>query len=61
MDPLRELTMGFGMALFANQKAAAYFAALTDEQQSFLVEQTHQIHSKQEMRAFVDHLPQKLS
>ena len=57
MDPLRELPMGFGMALFQNQQAAKYFSTLTETQKQAVISQTHQITSTEQMKAFVDNLP----
>lgn len=59
MDPLRDLPMGFGMALFQDQAAAAYFAGLPEPERRAILNQTHAIHSKQEMRAFVHDLPKR--
>lgn len=53
MDPMRELPMGLGMALCANQRAADCFARMTPEQQRQVIEGTHRIQSSAEMRAYV--------
>lgn len=53
MDPMRELPMGLGMALCANQKAADCFARMSPEEQRQVIEGTHQIQSRAEMRAYV--------
>jgi hypothetical protein len=50
--------MGFGMALFQNPSAAEYFESLTVPQRMQIINQTHQITSKQEMQEFVKNLPQ---
>ena len=44
------------MALAQRSEAMQRFCALTDEEQRMVIDHTHQIHSKQEMQAFVDHL-----
>lgn len=48
--------MGLGMALAENLDALNYFASLSHQQQQTVIDHTHQIRSKQEMRSFVDHL-----
>lgn len=53
MDPMRELPMGLGMALCANQQAADCFAQMSPEEQQQVIEGTHQIQSRAEMRAYV--------
>lgn len=52
-----EIPMGLGMALAENLNAMEYFASLSPAQQRAIIEHTHQIRSKQEMRAFVQSLP----
>lgn len=59
MDPFRDLPMGFGMALLQNPSSSQYFESLNRDRQRALVEQTHQIRSKSEMKAFVDDLPNR--
>lgn len=51
-----EIPMGLGMALARNPEAMQRFGTLTGEQQRQIIEQTHNIGSKQEMRAFVEQL-----
>ena len=53
---MEDLPLGFGMALAQRSEAMQRFCALTDEEQRMVIDQTHQIQSKQEMQAFVDHL-----
>lgn len=53
---MEDLPLGFGMALAQRSEAMQRFCALTDEEQRMVIDHTHQIHSKQEMQAFVDHL-----
>ncbi|MEG0541836.1 MAG: hypothetical protein RR461_00895 [Angelakisella sp.] len=57
MDPLSELPMGFGMALLQNYEAARFFDSCTEAQKQAILAQVHMIQSKQDMKAFVDHLP----
>ena len=45
-----EIPMGLGMALAENLNAMEYFASLSPAQQQAVIERTHQIRSKQEMR-----------
>jgi hypothetical protein len=58
MNKYGELPMGFGMALMQNQAAAQYFHSLSEQERRRILEETHQIASKEDMRAFVDHLAQ---
>lgn len=50
---LSELPMGLGMALAQNMRALVCFAAMTPEEQRAVINRTHTIHSKQEMRDYV--------
>ena len=52
-DIMRELPMGFGMALMRNQKAYENFCSLSSQKQNEIIERAHQIRSKKEMQAFV--------
>ena len=54
------MPMGLGMALFENPTAAEKFACFSAEKQRSVIEHTHQIQSKQEMRAFVQSLTEEL-
>jgi hypothetical protein len=56
MEPLKELPMGFGMALFENEQAAHRFAEMRPEQKQKVLQQVHQVDSKAEMRALVHRL-----
>ena len=58
MDPMKELPMGFGMALAQNQEALEHFAAMTEQQRQELIEKTHSVQSKEEMQAMVTRLVQ---
>lgn len=53
MEPLRDLPLGFGMALFENKKAAQNFAAMNRSERQEILQKTHDVHSKSEMRALV--------
>lgn len=55
-DVLRELPMGFGMALAENLPAMRRFSSLTAEEQRLIVDGTHGIASKEQMRAYVERL-----
>ncbi len=55
-DYLQDLPMGFGMALLQNQGAAQYFESLTYQERQQILDQTHQITSKQDMQEFVRNL-----
>lgn len=52
----QELPMGFGMALAQHPEAMERFAALPEAEQRAIVDGTHAIRSKQEMRAYVERL-----
>lgn len=56
-DYLQDLPMGFGMALLQNQSAAQYFESLSEPERRQILDQTHQITSKQDMQEFVRNLP----
>ncbi|MCD7829274.1 MAG: YdeI/OmpD-associated family protein [Clostridiales bacterium] len=59
MDPMRELPLGFGMALCANPAAMAYFERQSPARQRAILERTHSIRSSKEMKAFVAGLGQE--
>ncbi|MDD3692803.1 MAG: hypothetical protein PHX02_02730 [Oscillospiraceae bacterium] len=50
------IPMGLGMALAQNTKAMQYFASLSAQEQQAIIENTHNIRSKQEMQSFVNGL-----
>lgn len=56
LNPLADLPMGFGMALTQDLTAMDRFASLSPDQQRDLIDQTHRITSKAEMKAFVSAL-----
>lgn len=47
---LMELPLGFGMALAQNEAAMKRFEALSEAEKQEILEQTHHVKSKQEMR-----------
>lgn len=51
-----EIPMGLGMALAQNDKAMERFTSLSPEERRKIIDHTHDIHSKQEMRQYVDNL-----
>ena len=53
MNPMRDIPMGFGMALLQNEAANRAFQSLSPEQQQAVLQRTHTVSSKQEMRALV--------
>lgn len=50
------LPMGLGMALAQNPEAMNRFAALSEEEKRQVIQHTHEIGSKKEMRSYVDSL-----
>lgn len=50
------IPMGLGMALAQNNKAMQHFASLPAQEQQTIIENTHNIRSKQEMQSFVNSL-----
>ena len=53
-----EIPLGLGMALAENLPAMNHFASLSPTAQQQVIEHTHAVRSKQEMRAYVDSLVQ---
>ena len=53
---MMELPLGFGMALAQNEAAMHVFEAMTDAEKQAVLEQCHQVHSKQEMQMLVARL-----
>ena len=51
-----EIPMGLGMALAQNLDAMNRFASLSEEKRRAVIAHTHEIRSKEEMRAYVDSL-----
>jgi len=50
------IPMGLGMALMQNMPAFDYFAGLSMNERQAIIDHTHSIRSKQEMRAYVNSL-----
>lgn len=57
MDYMNQLPTGFGISLLQNPAAASFYESCTPEQKQAILNQVHQISSKQEMKAFIDNLP----
>lgn len=55
MEPM-ELPLGFGMALAQNEKAMRAFEAMTDAQKQAVIQRTHSVSSRREMRQLVAEL-----
>lgn len=51
-----DLPMGFGMALAQNEQAMKKFEALTEEEKQAVVQKTHTVSSKREMKSLVKSL-----
>jgi uncharacterized protein YdeI (YjbR/CyaY-like superfamily) len=51
-----DLPLGLGMALAQNSNAMTKFANLPDNRKREIIEQTHSLNSKQEMKEFVNRL-----
>ena len=49
-----ELPLGFGMALAMNPEAMQKFAALPESRKHEIINGTHSVTSKEEMRRYVD-------
>lgn len=49
-----QIPLGLGMALAQNIDAMNRFAALGEKEKQEIINHTHEIHSKQEMRAYVE-------
>lgn len=56
MNPMKDLPMGFGMALIQNEKALHHFESMSKPQQESILAQTSLIQSKEEMARFVNHI-----
>ena len=55
-DKGAELPLGLGMALMRNTDAFLYFSALDEAQRGRIIEQSKGLHSRKEMKSFVDSL-----
>ena len=51
-----DLPLRFGMALAHHPEAMARFAALSEAEQQAIIDGTHAVRSKQEMRSYVEKL-----
>ena len=51
-----EIPMGFGMALAQNARALEAFPRLSDLEQQQIIDGTHEIESKQQMKNYVQQL-----
>jgi hypothetical protein len=49
-----ELPMGFGIALYQNERALSAFSALSDAEKKRVIEGTHQVESETDMKRYVD-------
>lgn len=49
-----ELPLGFGIALAQNESAMARFEALSEGEKRAVIQKTHRVKSRDEMRALVD-------
>ena len=56
MDPMKDLPMGFGMALAQNTEAMQAFFHMSPEKQRKIVAKTQSVQSKAEMKALVNSL-----
>lgn len=52
----KDIPLGFGMALAQNSDAMTRFSAMSDEQRRQIIEGTHAVRSKKEMKAYVDRI-----
>lgn len=50
----QEIPMGFGMALAQNYEAMQKFAMMSENKKQAVINGTHSIHSKEEMKQYVD-------
>ncbi len=51
-----ELPLGFGMALAQNEAAMKSFEALSEDEKKAIIQKTHSVSSKAEMRSLVNSL-----
>lgn len=52
----QELPLGFGMALAQNEAAMKRFEALSEQEKQAVLQRTHSVQPKQQMRQLVDSL-----
>ena len=55
-DTEKGVPLGLGMALAQNNEALSRFAELSRQQRQHIIDRTHNISSKKEMKSFVDNL-----
>ncbi|MCI8387163.1 MAG: hypothetical protein HFE63_01690 [Clostridiales bacterium] len=53
---IKELPLGFGMALMMNSEAMEKFASLSDSEKQKLIDGTHNVSSKAEMKQYVENI-----
>lgn len=51
-----ELPLGFGMALAQNETAMAKFESLSENEKKAIIQKTHKVTSKAEMKSLVNRL-----
>ena len=51
-----DMPSGLGIALTANARAMEYFSSLPENEKASVIEKTHKIHSRSEMKNFVSTL-----
>ena len=56
---IKSLPLGFGMALAQNEAAMKTFESFSEAEKEAIVQRTHQVNSKREMRSFVASLAGK--
>lgn len=56
LNPIADLPTGLGMALTQNEESMRYFSSLSPDEQRAVIDQTHNIVSRNEMRTFVQGL-----
>ncbi len=59
MDPMKDLPMGFGMALAQNTEAMRSFCHMPQEKQQEVLAKAHAVRSKAEMKALIKSIPTK--
>ena len=57
-DVTQDLPLGMGMALAQNEPAMERFAALSEAEQRSVIQGARQVHSRQEMRDYVERIGQ---
>ena len=57
---MNDLPMGFAMALAKNSEAMQHFYSLSEKEKQLVLDQTHNVQSKQEMQDLVANLKNKI-